>query len=289
MIVGKNREDVIKNIKAAAESGNFYAKVETDDAVLSAAEARAVAANFMARKDTIPFRIKAFFARRAAKLFTRALNRRTEIVFDGGVPDLSHGVFITSNHFSPIENTIVRHLTIKCRAKKLSIVTQVTNLCMTGPLGFLMNYADTVPIFEDAHYLNREFLCVLEERLKKGEPVLIYPEQEMWFNYKKPRPPKRGVYYFAAKLGVPVVCCFVEMKTLPKLERKNFHKVKYIIHVLGTLAPDPDKTVKENSIIMCGQDMALKTAAYERAYGKPLDYTFSPDDIAGWDGEMTEK
>jgi len=32
---------------------------------------------------------------------------------------------------------------------------------------------------------------------------------------------------------------------------------------------------------MCERDMELKKSAYERAYQKPLDYAFSPDDIAG--------
>jgi len=281
MIIGKNRMQVIENIKNAAESGDFYAKVETDDAVLSPAESREIAARFMGRHNKRSFRFKAFFARRAANAFTAALNRKTEIVFECEKPDFSHGVFITSNHFGPIENTAVRHLVRKCGQKKLTIVTQITNLCMKGPLGFLMNYADTVPIFEDPHYLNRDFLPLIDSSLKKGIPVLIYPEQEMWFNYKKPRPPKRGVYYFAAKLSAPIVSLFVEMKELPQKDTDEFYKVKYIIHVLGVLTPDPQKTAKENSHIMCERDMELKKSAYERAYQKPLDYAFSPDDIAG--------
>ena len=35
MILGENRTAVIKNIKAAAESGDFYRKVELNDPVLS--------------------------------------------------------------------------------------------------------------------------------------------------------------------------------------------------------------------------------------------------------------
>jgi len=29
-------------------------------------------------------------------------------------------------------------------------------------------------------------------------------------------------------------------------------------------------------------DELVKKAAYEAAYGKPMDYRFEPDDIAGW-------
>ena len=106
----------------------------------------------------------------------------------------------------------------------------------------------------------------------------------MWFNYRKPRPMKRGAYYFAAKLQAPVVCCFVEMVELPQQDTDEFCKIQYILHVLDTLYPDPDKSVRQNSVELCQKDQALKNAAYEKAYGKPLSYAFDPHDIAGWHG-----
>ena len=109
----------------------------------------------------------------------------------------------------------------------------------------------------------------------------------MWFNYRKPRPAKRGTYYFAARLNVPVISCFIEMQDLPEMDNEEFHKVKFIVHVLDVLYPDPEKTDRENSIEMCEKDYALKRAAYEKAYGKPLDYTFESVDIAGWTGELS--
>ena len=39
-------------------------------------------------------------------------------------------------------------------------------------------------------------------KLKNGDIVLIYPEEEMWFNYRLPRPCKRGAYQFAHELDV---------------------------------------------------------------------------------------
>ena len=195
------------------------------------------------------------------------------------------GMLITSNHFSPIENTIVRHFVCKQGYRRLNVVCQVTNLAMTGPIGFLMNYADTIPLLQEPHYMNREFLDILKALTDKGEAVLIYPEQEMWLNYRKPRPPKRGAYYFAAKLQIPVVCCFVEMVDEPEMDTEEFRKVKFILHILDVLYPNPAKSVKDNSTAMCQRDYALKKAAYEKAYGKPLDYTFDPTDIAGWVGD----
>ena len=133
--------------------------------------------------------------------------------------------------------------------------------------------------------LLRQLPDILEELVKKDEFVLIYPEQEMWFNYRRPRPPRKGAYHFAAKLKVPVISCFVEMRDEQEMDTKNFHKVRYTLHILDVLYPDPQKSVRENSAALCEKDYALKKEAYERIYGKPLSYAFEPSDIAGWTGE----
>lgn len=279
MIIGEHREAVIDNIRNAAEAGEFYAKVEIDDPVLTPEQARAITDRHQAQRGTAPYRVKAWAARGIATAATAVLNRDTEIV--GDTDALKDGAIITSNHFSPLENTIIRHFVRKKGKRRLNIVSQVTNFAMGGFIGFLMNYADTIPLSPDLRYAGGALCDILGALLRKREAVLIYPEQEMWFHYRKPRPLKRGAYYFAAKLNVPVVCCFVEMIDCPEMDTERFHKVRYVLHVLDTLYPDPNKSVKENSCELCQRDYALKAAAYEKAYGKPLTYRFEPHDIAG--------
>lgn len=281
MIIGKNRKQVIENIKIAAGKEDFYAKVEIGDPILTPEEGKKITDDFILKRRKLFTRLKTFFARKFANVATRILNRDTEIIGEEKFRALSGGAIITSNHFSPIENTVIRKLVLNNGHKKLNVVAQLTNFAMNGIIGFLMNYADTIPLAEDFRYLNRDFLDIIGEKTSKGETVLIYPEQEMWFNYRKPRPPKRGPYYFAAKLGVPVVCCFVEMREKEEKDTEEFCKVQYILHILDVLYPDPGKTPKENSLIMAKRDYELKSAAYELAYGKKLSYEFSKDDIAG--------
>ncbi len=283
MIIGKHREAVIDNIRKAAEAGEFYAKVEIDDPVLTPQQAKTITERHLKMRGTPTYRVKAWVARGIATAATAVLNRDTEII--GDTDALNNGAIITSNHFGPLENTVIRRFVRKKGKKRLNIVSQVTNFAMTGFIGFLMNYADTVPLAPDLHYVNGALCETLGALLQKREAVLIYPEQEMWFQYRKPRPLKRGAYYFAAKLGVPVVCCFVEMIDRPDMDTDRFHKVRYVLHVLDTLYPDPNKSVKENSVELSERDYALKAAAYEKAYGRPLDYRFEPHDIAGWVGD----
>ncbi len=285
MIIGENRGAVIENIKTATENGDFYAKVELNDPILTDSQSKEIVEDHLSNRKKPSYKIKSKIACTIADLAMLYINKDTEIVGAEKLSGITGGAIITSNHFSPIENTIVRYAVKKCLKKRLAIVSQVTNFAMTGIIGFLMNYANTIPLSSDMRYMARSFTDILEERINKGEAVLIYPEQEMWFNYRKPRPPKRGAYHFAAKLNTPVISCFVEMIDLPEKDTDEFNKVKYRIHILDVLYPDRKLSVRDNSQMMCDKDYELKKSAYERIYGKSLNYKFETEDIAGWINE----
>lgn len=46
--------------------------------------------------------------------------------------------------------------------------------------------------------MGRKFPQRIKSVLDNNQIVIIYPEQEMWSNYCKPRPLQRGAYYYAA-------------------------------------------------------------------------------------------
>lgn len=287
MILGNDRAEVIRNIQSCTQEGHFHNKVELHDPVLTLQQERAITESFMENRNRIPFRLRSAVAMGMTQLATACWNRDTEIHGLSRIPQDIGGVIITSNHFSPTENTIIRHLANQMGHKKLSVICQTSNFAMDGMIGFLMNYANTVPISTDPRYLARDFLSVMKEKLiVRQEAVLLYPEQEMWFRYRKPRPPKNGAYFFAAKLNVPIVSCFVEMVELPEAETEEFNRLHYVLHVLGILYPDPERSCRENTEALSQQDMALKKECYERVYDKTLSYTFENADIAGWKGTL---
>lgn len=283
MIIGENRRAVIENIKNFAETGQFHNKVELNDPELTAAQSRQITDAYLENRKHLSFKIKTALGVALAKAATRTINKNTEIKGLEKIPKDLGGVLITSNHFSPLENTVIRHLTNTLGRKKLGIISQTSNFAMTGMVGFLMNYADTIPISTDPRYLAKDFLSLLKERLvDKKQAILLYPEQEMWFHYRKPRPPKNGAYFYAAKLNVPILSCFVEMVDLDEDDTAEFKKVKYILHILDVLYPEGNKTARENTEMLSARDYALKKACYETVYGKELTYAFHPSDIAGW-------
>ena len=283
MIIGDKREEVIENIQKALVSGEYCAKVEVNDPVLSREESDAIIDRYILSSDTLSFKVKSFVARKIANVFTKALNKDTEIIGLENLEGVEGGAVITSNHFGPLDNTAIRYLFHhKLGMKRVNIVSQETNLAMPGVIGFLMNYADIIPISGNKKYLGGKFLEKIQSLVDKGEYVLIYPEQEMWFNYRKPRPVKRGAYYYAAKMGTPIISCFVEMVDKDEIDRDNFRKVQYKVHVLPAIYPDPSLSVRDNSARMCEIDYMQKKAAYEKAYKKELTYDFYCDDIAGY-------
>ncbi len=287
MISEETRLQVIENIKNSAENGEFYNKVEVNDPVLTAAESKRITDAYIDNRHKIGFKLKSKTACFFADIAMKVINRDTEIIGLEKIPEELGGVIITSNHFSPLENTIIRYLNRKIGRKKLNIICQDSNFAMSGPIGFLMNYANTIPINTQPRYLARDFLCILTEKLKKNkESVLLYPEQEMWFNYRKPRPPKGGAYFYAAKLKTPIISCFVEIvdTDIPDGKSGKFNKVKYRLHILDVLYPSEEKSTKENTENLAARDYKLKKECYEKVYGNKLSYTFETKDIAGYKG-----
>ena len=283
-----NREAVIENIKTCTERGAFNEKVEVGDPPLNEEEKKEVARQWYAERKSRKYRINNRISRGLWTWFAGKVNEDTQIEGLENAKAISGGAVVTSNHFNPLDNTAVLYMLRKAGKKHLYAVSQETNFAMDGFLGYFMKYADTIPITSDRKVMEKEFYVCLEELIAQGENILIYPEQEMWFNYRKPRPPKRGAYYYAARLKAPILSCFVEIRDCPEIESGNFHRVRYVVHVLPPIFPDPEKTVRENSYNMMNRDYAQKKAAYEKAYGKPLVYDFSNEDIAGWIPENQE-
>lgn len=281
MIIGGSKVKVIENIKQALASGELNRKVEEGDAVMTEEEERAVIDKFYQNRKKKSFVLKNAAMRKVEHAQQLAYNKLIKLDGLENLPKTGRFI-VTSNHFNPLDNLCVKKLIRKAYRDEPYIVIQATNLAAEGVIGDLFNYLNHIPVCKSASYIRGEFMEKMAETLNAGHPVLIYPEEEMWFNYRKPRPNKRGAFYFAAELDVPVVPCFVEILDTNKPDNEEFFESKYVLHVLPTIYPDEGKTVRENSIEMMNKDFEQKKTAYEKAYGKKLDYTFSEDDIANW-------
>lgn len=284
MIIGDNREKVIENIKKAANSRNFTAKVEVGDPVMTLNERLNLVNTFWQQKNKFSNKLNYRVGHLLLNILTDTITASTQIVGMENLRNLPQGgAIVTSNHFNQLDALTIKRLANKAH-HQLSIIIEDTNLMLPGILKYLMNYIGTIPLVKSPNYIGTEFMRHLHDALIQNCWVLIYPEQEMWWNYRKPRKLQRGAYYFAAKQNVPIISTFVEIQSTGKLEKKdpNFYQTRYIVHVLPFILPNPNLPLKERSEEMMQQDYKQKVEAYERTYGKKLNYNFTNWDIAGW-------
>ena len=282
LMIAPDREQAIENIRHATENGTLNCDVEPGDAHLNAGQRDAVIAHFLHREESPLFPIKHWLARRMTDTISCFSGSDAELVGWKKLRDLKGGAIVTSNHFNPFDNILPRKLAKRLGKGHLNIVSVPLNFCHPGTLGFVVRNDDVVPINCGHSYMRDHFEPHLRQLFERGEWLLIYPEQSMWFNYRKPRPCKRGAYLYAVRFNVPVISCFVEIINLKDMQDPYFHKVRCRLHVLDPIFPDPSLPEKENSLAMCARDYFQKVQCYEQCYGRQLDYAFNQSDIAGW-------
>lgn len=285
LLVPPGRELAIENIRQAVAEGRFNDKTEPFDPQWEPQALKADILRYVDRLSSPGFKLKNFLARLIVDTWVRRYSDGlNEIVGAERLDCFSGPAFLTGNHFNPFDNGVHRTLSRRAGRGRLIAVSQGTNFVMPGINGFVLRNIDVIPLVPEPSYMGGEFRSLLRKHLSDNRFILIYPEQEMWFNYRKPRPQKRGAFLFAAEYGVPVVPTFAEMVDLPAPAAPGFHDVKLVLHVLDPLFPDPSKTIRQNSLDLCEADYKAKVACYEQCYGRPLDYAFEPSDIAGWTG-----
>ncbi len=282
MILGEDRLAVIENIENAVKEKKFNKKVELNDPELTPAEEKKIIQEYLKKQKYEKYRVESIIVKRIINFETSVQNWTTKIIGIENAKGIKTGAIITSNHFNQLDSLIIRNLVKKLRKRNLYTVGHATNLAMNGLVGFIMNHSNIIPLHTNVNYMVNEFSNSIAKHLKKKHYILIYPESEMWFNYRKPRELKTGAYYYAAKNNVPIISCFVEMIDTNEKETEDFYKVIYKLHVLPTIYPDPNKTLRENRMDMMKIDYLQKKEAYEKAYNKKLDYAFDTTDIAGW-------
>lgn len=283
IIIGGDKAPVIENIRKHVKNGEFNKKAELDDPVLSDEDADKAIAKYNKRHaNKVGFWLDSRPAVGIINMGWALIRKRTTFVGMEKLDALEKGAIITCNHFNPLDSLFGRNLLKKKYHKVPYIVSQETNLAMGGFNGYLMRRIHMVPLMKRPNYILKTFIPRVKELIEAGEFVQIYPEEELWFNYRKPRPCKRGTYLFAAQANAPVVPIFVEMIDTDKDDNDQFKELQYIVHVLDPIYPDPNKSDRQNSIDMAKQDYDERVECYEKAYHKKLDYKFSYSDIAGY-------
>ena len=186
--------------------------------------------------------------------------------------NVTGGAIVTSNHFHLSDNYAV-YRTIKPALRKhhylYKVIKESNYTNFTGPVRIMMRHANTMPL-SSSYATMRKFFEGMRILLDRGEKILIYPEQAMWFNYRKPRPLKPGAFKFAAKFNVPIIPVFICMKDSDVLDDDGFPVQELYVHYLHAIYPDPNLTVNENAKRMMERNYEQWVNDYEMFYDEKL-------------------
>ena len=224
-------------------------------------------------------KIASEIANRYAKRFFDKLIKKGELIIEEvrGIENyrsVEGGALITSNHFNPYEQyAVFKSIERELGKKRLyKVIREGNYTSFPGLYGYFFRHCNTLPLASN-HTALREFMDAVGVLLDRGEKILIYPEQAMWWNYKKPRPLKDGAFRLAAKNNSPIIPFFLTMRDSDRIGGDGFPIQAYTVHILPPIFPDPEKSIRENTEIMKNKNFELWKEVYESTYGIPLSYS----------------
>ena len=183
------------------------------------------------------------------------------------------GKIVTCNHFSISDNYAVWvALRDDMDGRMLYKVIREGNYTNPPkPFGLFMRHCNTLPLSSQKKTMVK-FMKAFAELLKRGETILIYPEQGMWWNYRKPRPMQDGAFSLAVRNRAPIIPIFITMEDSDILDGDGFFVQEYTMHILPAIYPDENLSHADAKRDMKNRNYEVWVKTYEEFYGKPLQY-----------------
>lgn len=228
---------------------------------------------------SLPAKIKTKIAYLRAKRFLDYIIKHKlmiirEIKGIENMRDLRSGAVITCNHFNAFDSFAMHAAYLASGQKKRTlyrVIREGNYTSFPGFYGFLMRHFYTLPLSSHPKTMQK-FIRATDHLLSEGNFVLIYPEQSMWWNYRKPKPLKPGAYRFSVKNGVPVLPCFITMKDSELSGSDGYPIQEYTITVGKPIYPDKSLAYKDNIAMLMEENARIWREIYEREYEMPLEY-----------------
>ena len=225
-------------------------------------------------------KIKREFAYGSAEKFLKGLLKDKKLIIKDiiGIENLKNmqqGAIVTCNHFNPydcfaIENVFrVAGLNRKKRLYKVIREGNYTNF--PGLYGFFFKNCDTLPLASNKRVMV-EFMKSVDTILKRGDFILVYPEQSMWFNYKKPKPFMPGAFKLAIRSKSPVVPTFICFEDSDIIGEDGNKVQAYTIYIKEPIYPSESLSDKENMEEMKNKNYEVWKNIYEDFYHERLEY-----------------
>ena len=184
------------------------------------------------------------------------------------------GAIITCNHFSVYDNYAIYRAIREYLPKGhqlYKVIKEGNYTNFSGLYGYFFRHCNTLPLSSNPKTMV-VFMKAVNELLKRGEKILIYPEQAMWWNYRKPRPMKNGAFRLAAKSGAPVIPAFITMEETERVGSDGYKVQAYTVWFLPPIHLKEGLSEKENTEYLKNENYRVWKELYEKVYGIPLKY-----------------
>ena len=183
------------------------------------------------------------------------------------------GKIVTCNHFSVCDNYAVwlalrDHMDGKMLYK---VIREGNYTNPPKPFGLFMRHCNTLPLSSKTATM-KKFMQAVKVLLERGETILIYPEQGMWWNYRKPKPMQDGAFTLAVRNKTPIVPIFITMEDSDVLDGDGFFVQEYTVHILPAIYPDEALCSAEAREKMKKENYEACVKTYENFYKTPLVY-----------------
>ncbi len=270
------RLEVLKKIEKLEEEGKFDVDAENDPPTIVLTPENI---DYLRKKMTS--KIKRVFANEVGERFLDNLLKNNKLIIKEikGIENLSKvstGAIVTCNHFNPFDCFTIEkvfRLSGKIEEKRLyKIIREGNYTNFPGFYGFLFRNCDTLPLSSNKRTMV-EFMKAVDILLQKGDFILIYPEQSMWWNYRKPKSLKHGAFKMAVRNNVPVIPIFITMQDSDKIDDEGFPVQEYTVNIAEPIYPDENLSQRENTEMMLNKNFEVWKNIYEDFYGVPLEYT----------------
>ena len=270
-----DRVAVVKKIAEFEREGKFSIDVEDDP---PSRQLQPDEIDYLRRSPLAKLKTKIAYFR--AKRFLNYIKKHhymiiREIRGIENLQNLQSGAVITCNHFNAFDSFAMHEVFVASGQKKKSmfrVIREGNYTSFPGFYGYLMRHFYTLPLSSNTKTMQK-FIKATDQLLQQGNFVLFYPEQSMWWNYRKPKPLQPGAYRFAVKNKVPVVPCFITMRDSDYLGPDGYPVQEYTITVGKPIYPEETLSYKDNIQRLMDENFAAWKAVYETAYDMPLEYT----------------
>lgn len=220
------------------------------------------------------------YAFKVARWFVNMLIKKKQLIIKEykGIENLekvADGAVITCNHFNAFDSFAIQLAFEQGKLKKKKMYRVIREGNYTGFPGFygvLMRHCNTLPLSSNFKTMEK-FIAAVDRVLEKNQFVLVYPEQGMWWNYRKPRPLQKGAFTFAARNNKPVLPVFITMEDSNVLDDDGFYVQEYTVHFCEPIYPDPNMKRAQNACEMRDKNYEAWKSVYEQTYGEKLTYS----------------